>query len=801
MKKYIKKTAFVILCALFLLALCSCSVKAELVQTTLNIKSADDFSGTRVMSFTLSENDEVTSQVTDLFNQKCPDCLKMEQSTDNGVTTYTFTLEFDSFASYKQEIAGLIGRTPRITFEPPEEDIFTSGFVLTEDFDTADLFKWAIDAAAEKEVEVKISSDDAVTTVKLGGSSVTTGSTVRVEKEFTAFDKVVITTDRYGENEYMRTFAFVMPTTSLDRIGKDRLYNEFFDPIVSRIPDELIESAQFVSAADSDKTSFVIVSGKCTLDQLRMLTDSVMPGSTAEYSQNNRQPFAESGTLSETFNFSGIVCNKNRTANVELIYNAMDSTTFDGDKNNITVTKSNVGEMASEIVSNSLYSIESIEVNLDISLTDKVTSGIIITYEDAAASKSASELAKSYFDTEYPELDTELQLIPTGNYDVSEAYRLVISASGSVEDVNEKMQAAFGEGNIIAIKGSGRFRLYSRNDVTHSVDLSSLNALAHYSGPIDYSFNAANSQVKNAELSAAGNTQYNLLLDKTLKNSFVQSDISAPVFSISYQYQRISIPYLLVALIITVLLLAGIALLIRLITRKVYKKRTSKKEEAAIEAVRSVALANLPPEQRGDLKELPPELAMRPAVVLEPRGDDGLDEDGDEPEGVWLFQTALKLFTLLCGVLFFFNFLTVSKSGYLFSDPESLSGLDLVTGATLFDAQLPAWPLAACLILVPVVILVLLSIRSSLPKLIVPGTILGLSLFQIFFLLNLPSHIEEQLDLLKATITDYVTDPQFVTGYTYSMVIYILLALGALVLLISEVAALIKINSRLSGKQ
>ncbi|MCL2487018.1 MAG: hypothetical protein FWE86_05395, partial [Oscillospiraceae bacterium] len=288
---------------------------------------------------------------------------------------------------------------------------------------------------------------------------------------------------------------------------------------------------------------------------------------------------------------------------------------------------------------------------------------------------------------------------------------------------------------------------------------------------------------------------------------FRYGGIARPVFSIAYVNQRINIAFVVLVVLGGAAVLSVIGIFSRMAIRKSRGKKRFSEDEITLEAVQSVALANLPAEQQ-TISELPPELSSRQVVVIQPRQDDGLDEHGDEPENAWLFGTALKMMSVLCFALFFVNFASISTEDWrstlskipvigIFVSPEAgLTGYKIAGGAEIFGVQMPGWPLAYCLVAAPVVIFLLMSFRRKLPKLLASAGTLAISVSQIFLLLFMPPVISQNVEIIRQSTKNYVTDPVLGMGYNYSLVIYILLTVGTLILMISDILEAVKKKGR-----
>jgi len=183
---------------------------------------------------------------------------------------------------------------------------------------------------------------------------------------------------------------------------------------------------------------------------------------------------------------------------------------------------------------------------------------------------------------------------------------------------------------------------------------------------------------------------------------------------------------------------------------------------------------------------------------------DGLDEDDDEPENVWLFTTAMKLLALLSAILFFFPMASSSTSVYvsLFTKNDSISALNLVTGTELFGVAIDGNALASVLLIIPLVIIALLYVKDVLPKFIASFSILGLSVFEIIYLTSLSSTIEAIFEKIKDSADakyGYITSPTLDVGYNYTLVVFVLIALGAVVMIGFDIVKMMRERKSLNS--
>ncbi len=803
--KKMKKVILVVVSAVLLLMLCACNVDVDMRTTTLTVDS-ESFSGSRVMVFRINEKTDVTDETTKILEKYLPSSLKLDVDSHKDYCSYTFTLKFSSMDDYKSKVEELLGRKPSVVYEPASGELYSDGFTLTEDFTSKDLFKWAETAVANEndEITLKYVTDNASTAVVLDGSEKTSGEKIQVyvTPKTYLISKISIDTVRYGDNDYQRTISFKVDQKTSQNYG-DKLESLVFKPAVENVPSGMLKS----SGWNEDRTSFDIVLVQCSFANLQNTMAAVFPGSTIEYTMDETHPFKESGTLKETINVDGFACNTDLSANVVVNYLTSDNTQASETGKEFKKVK----KVETSTKFESKYTISDIEVTLDISFTGKATAGIVLTYADAASSRSGATLAKDYFDKKYGAsgITTTVETVPftSASSDITERSILVISATGSDEEITEAMNALLGadSGYSLTIDKKDGFNITDTYKVEHNVNIASLvKILPSYSGKYTYTFTGTNSTVKNVAYTSGGKTQNDLLRGKDNFKTFSEPDLTSPEFSFRYQYKTINI----VCLLVVLLGVAGVLIVAGLISRTIIKKKRDKqlarKEQIAKEAIKSVALAIIPESERGTLSELPPELTQRPSVILEPKIDDGLDEDDDEPENVWLFTTAMKLLALLSAILFFFPMASSSTSVYvsLFTKNDSISALNLVTGTELFGVAIDGNALASVLLIIPLVIIALLYVKDVLPKFIASFSILGLSVFEIIYLTSLSSTIEAIFEKIKDSADakyGYITSPTLDVGYNYTLVVFVLIALGAVVMIGFDIVKMMRERKSLNS--
>lgn len=812
-----KAFAALFVCVMMILTLCACQM-----DTKMNVKP--EFVGERVMSFEVKGSDLVAlsgsalayvtaDDITAVLSKNCPDVLKMDTATSGTLaktTTYTFTLAFSDFNDYKAKIGRLLGRTPNITYVPEGDEIFWSGISLKEDFASQDLFDWAIDALSAEYPRADINSliddvKDGETVLNYNGKNyVSSSAMLNVKPEITPLEFVEVETMCYGQTEYSRTVSITISTENLNAIGKDELTNLFLAPLSADIA-ELVEFAGW-----NDENTYVIKMKRGGAQELAAFTSAVFEGSTVTYEKGEASAFAEYGTIKENINFSGFICNEDKSANVLMTYKAVGSTKFlasngvvlSGEDKFATISDSSCTTKSFSINSKSNYTLAGVTVAVSSEIDGDTTVGITLAFP-SDNSKSAAEHVYAYLSEQYANVDVKTMINAASRVDpISgknvESYGVVIIADGTPEEISEALRGAFGsENNQLAVNSEEAFELLNETEVVHTVDISSLVDEAEYSGPIIYVFEHAFATIQDASSEDnSGNSTPDILGGED-KNSSFTTMLYDGLFTVSYKYVQLNFVYLIVVVAGTILAFTLLIAIVSSVGRRAYKNRQKKNKLNGEEAVRSVAIAMLPEEEQKKIKKsqivVPAELENRPVAVIEPRFDEGLDDENDEPEGIIMFSSAVRLLAVAAIVLFFFPFYTVSNN---LNFADSISGWNLFYGKSLFGTiitdgvQLEGIPMVIILLVIPVVILLGLTARRFLPRLVFPIAMSAAAVFEIVYLLQLPEIVGAAIDHLSSA-TSYIAAPVSQMAYDYTIVINVLIALSGVLLLFADVAQLI----------
>lgn len=786
-------------CCAFLALLTGCGMKTDL-------KMSSDFAGERIIvcdeisDTSLMFSSKKVTDITECLQNNCPEQMAFSyQYSDSKQTkvVYTFTVKFDSLDDYKTKVAALLGRTPSVeyVYQSPEEQLFKSGFSLAEDFNSTDLLAW-VKPALKKDLNLSqnVSSFTDTVTITLNDVSYDNENLMssRIKVDTIAeyrLSSIDITTRRYGDDDYEREVTLSMPKKTVETLGKENIQH-FMEAVTA-------DSAAGQWLSDEGSTSHYRVSFSGTAELINACTAKLFGGgSSFSYVKDESlyTAFSETGVLSETLSFEKFPCESNGTCNATIVYKNMDASEFDSEKSTLSAADRKVnGEGLSDenktltliykkassadikLYSSTVYKLSEVDVVTEIGGDDKVRQSITLA-SPIDTQDYGAQFAASYFNRL---LDGSGFTVTVGQFnDSGTQYAVTIATpKDTAENVNDLLTKYIGEGNAITIEGQDQFAFYNKRSVAVAVDLAEMIKPSQYSGEIMYSFKGTGQAYDVNWTSTAGGGKNDVLMGAYRSDSF-EHPISAHTFTITYHLRRVN---LIFVLLIAALVLVVCGILV-MTAGRIMLRRRQKREAEKMAAVKTMALVTLP-DGTETMMEVTPEEAAN-TVVIAPKNDDGLDEDDDEPENLWLFSTAMRLFSVMAGVLFFLNFATITWTEII-AKSSSITGLHLVKGLDLMERTLEGHYLNAILLAVPVIIFALLSFRNTLPKLISDCVIIGLSALQIWYLLGLPTTLEEQVNAFAAEVSKRMT-MEMGWAYNYSIMIYVLLLLGGIVLIMID---------------
>ncbi|MDD6396136.1 MAG: hypothetical protein PUB37_08190 [Firmicutes bacterium] len=791
------KVFILMVCCVFVCILTGCGMQTDM-------KISDEFAGERTIvcdklsdSALMFSSAKVTD-VTESLQKNCPAGMEFSckyTSDKKTEAVYTFKIKFTDIEDYKSKVAAILGRTPKVEFvyQSPEEQLFKSGFSLSEDFNSTDLLVW-VKSALKKDLNISqdLSSFTDTVSVTMNGTKYDNQNLMssRIKIDTVAaykLDNVAISTTRYGDDDYEREIILSMPQKTVETLGKDNI-SKFLQSAAA-------EGMSCKWLSDEKNLSRYSISFSGTAEVINICTSAIFSGSSFSYVKDESlyTAFSETGVLKEKIIFDKFPCENDGSCNADITYKNMDSCLFDGEKSTLRAAEKAVkGEGISEDgktitlcyrkaaaadikpYSSTVYKLSEVDVITSIKSDDRVSVSIVLaspvdTYDYGA------QFAAAYFTKQLKDSGIDVSV---GQFNQSGSqYAVTLSTPvDTAENVTALLQKYIGGNNSVTIEGKDKFALYNNRNISVSVDVADFIKSSGYTGEIMYGFNGSG-QVYDVDWSSAGGGKSDILMGQYRSNEF-EHPISAHTFTITYHLRRINVVFVLLISALVIVVLGAVIMCCGWLALRSRRKRNSEK----LAAVQTMALVKLP-DGTETMMEIPADEAAN-TVVLAPKNDDGLDEDDDEPENVWLFGTALKLLTVICSVLFFLSFVTITWTDVL-AKTKSVSGLDMSRGIDLMERTLEGDYVNFILFVIPLVMLGILCMRRYFPKLAANLAIIGLSAFQIWYLLGLPQTFEEQVYAFGAEVGKRFT-MELGWAYNYSVMIYAMLLLGGVVLLVVD---------------
>lgn len=828
MKKKILKLALLIVAVVtFTVFLSACDTEID-VATELSVSS--DFAGERIMHTESIDQKDLggaasANKIMDDIKDSAPDALDVEYTESNGKYNLTFSIDFSSLEDYEKKVESVIGSDVTIVYSNANT-AFSSSVKLQESFTTKDLLNWVQDVVAEygsEKLQINYTTTDLVFEGRQFASETSGRINVFSTGENTMLTSINVDTYILGLDNYSRAVTFRMSEEVFNTITQDAL-----DAIVPKGA----TGGNFYIDEDAKAASKYVyqLTYSGTAEDMEIITKELFPGSTfacTGYTENVGA-FSVSSVIKETIDFSRFPCNDDGTANATVVYSNgfTDETSSSGNSDvvfdvsslnvsgeNVTAAKENsessitlsCKKSASATVSMGVtfnYGIQSVAVNTTLKGNTNLSVAILLDY-DINASGMALELAESFFSEKFKEikgvsLSSDKITRETEN-STQEYYRLKILFEGTTESVAAAMNQVFGGENYFNNIYKDKFEFSTKHNISHRIDITKLLELADYSGVVSYSFHSDSASIKGVDCqlytsdgTADGTPENNLLDGKTKLGAFTVP-VSSGNFRITFQTSYVNTGYIIFIILIILVAVIGSTILLSVVARKSKARKQVEAEifrKAKVEKALSLAVIQ---NNDGSIVPLSSQaLANRPGAVVESKRDDGLDEDDDEPETIWLFSTTLKLLALIAGVLFFFPFVSVSCSNM--TGDQSISAFSLMIGYSKGDYSMDPMPEISLLLIIPLVIFMLLFLWNKLPKFPSAIAIIAVSAFSLLLLLNMESIIEERIDsMMELTNSrDTVTSFKMQWAYSYSVIVYILLLIGSIVLLLAEVSEKVK---------
>ncbi len=823
--KFLRLVLLIVAVLTMTLFLSACDKEID-VSTALTID--EDFSGSRIMETGAINKSDLggsskSKEIMESIKAGAPDGIEVSYKEEGDKYFITFYIRFTSIENYEKKVESIIGRNTDITYEYLDT-AFGHIINLEEDFTTKDLLFWVQDVIRKYDSKATLGIKYTSTNLEFDGQTYSSGTSGRINVhttgDDTAFTSILVETYVFGLDNYSRAITFKMSQSVFDRITLEKL--DLLVPFGA-------EGKSYVDTEAAENEQYVYqITYSGTAEDVGYITSELFPGSTfnCENIDTESSAFSANCVLAEAINFSRFPCNNKGTAKVSLVYAseyladgeqapASDDVVFSTNSFEVTGINETCNETNSQssvrldcnnVSSASValgvtfnYGIQNITVDTTLNNDDSIAVAILLDY-DLHASQMALNLAENFFagkiesnNIENVDISTRETTQETDS-GTQNYYQLKILFSGSAADVSQKMSDFFGGANNFSNIYNDKFEFTTRHNVSHRVDISSLLEYANYDGIVTYVFHSEAATFKGLDCqryengNTAGDPDIDIFNGKTKFNSFSFS-VAGGCFRASFQASYFNVGYIIIAALIIIVLIVLFIVLLSFVARKSKARKQVETEifrKATVE--RSLALAVI---QNNDGTVVPlssQALANRPGAVVESTRDDGLDEDDDEPETIWLFSTTLKLLSLIAAVLFFFPFVSVSCSNS--SSTESISAFNLMIGFSRDGYTMKPQPQIALLLIIPLFIFLLLFLWNKLPKVPTAIAIIAASAISLLIILNFEAIVEEQINSMMefTNNTGSITSYTLEWAYSYSIIVYILLLIGSIVLLLAEIS-------------
>lgn len=297
---------------IFVLAaiLAGCSSPLE---TELSIDRG--FSGRRVMtcSFTQRQLDTTGMTLSQLLQQSCPDELAWSVEDAEDGERCTLVLEFSSRQEYLQKVTALLNagtrrdpeyqRKPFVLYSTPDT-ILTSGCRLREDFTSADLLEWLIDAFDDASgrpsgIIFEFTRNEVITD---GGQPVSVPKLIDLNSlNAEAVSRIEIETRQNEDsNRFSRVIRIVFPEHTADALGT---------ALTDFLRDSLPEGAKAVWTEGDGERIYTAVFSAAELDALQTATQTFFRSGQANLQQTQlneaSSPTVDERAVEESIDLSG----------------------------------------------------------------------------------------------------------------------------------------------------------------------------------------------------------------------------------------------------------------------------------------------------------------------------------------------------------------------------------------------------------------------------------------------------------------------------------------------------------------
>lgn len=806
MKRVIKVSMAFLLIIAVMLSCVSCQLR-----TTLNID--DNFKGERILELQVSkaEANELAEieGVTDaqsfetLVKEECPEGMDIQSVARNGVGGYTvtFVIEFSSFEDYKSKIASVLGREPNIEYEK-KENLFFPGYSLKEDFSSADLLKWASDKLVEKKALESADISDIVhssTAVKLNLSVAQTSDTTKekIDVDFVSqweLKHISMTTKILGNELFERSISFCIPENTIKNLTVEKI-DEYFKSIAP-------VGSEFTWERSLNERYYIITFSALKSD-LSKKTAAVLniPVYAITYTKDSQAQngFTFSYDYSETIDFSSWPINANKTCPVKLTYKTTDGSSLSevegwklsGDMTTLSYESASASKVAIKFKNAATYTPSDINIALTQLGENKFSRSMAISFAETKSDNGANHL-KEYLKHDMSEkMTAEVGKNATGNS------TLTIKGEGTLKELSEMFSQLLGNDNTISSTEKRAMLIKKQISVVDSTSFLVMLRASEFEGNISYDFVTESGSTKDAYVTdMEGNVLQRLVSDKNTNKTSYKS--TSQEFKVEFAIETYDWK---------VLIFVGAGLLLLIIIIWIISsavKRKKKKEPKSESEIKSKKEKNVARRMKGaSIENNTTANSNSNTIVVEPDYDDGLSQPDDESEGSWLLVNTIRILAVVAALLFFLPFATISISKAIVDKDAWITGFNMLFGGNISldifgltgNIEYSGNLKSMILLLIPVVITLILSIRKWIKPTIAYIFTAVLSVAQLVYLISLPSYLESLTNAMKTNNNVSAITHELGFSYTWSIIIYIVIAAVLLFVIFAEFGRLRRISN------
>lgn len=240
----IKKLIIILVTAILIIGMCACGAE---VNTELSVNQ--DSSGYRFITCTI-DNRELDNFVFGginglelLIRQNIPSGMTYEITENDKQTIVRFTIDFSSFADYRQKITSILKRQSASVIVVCE-NIFNKGICINEDFTSKDLLGWMTDALVaagmfESGESVSVNDKGSVLNIARKGAdklNIQTEANIKyIDIVDNGADSIDISTNINDDGSAARTIRAVFSAEKVAAIGRENILKYFGDAGASAV--------------------------------------------------------------------------------------------------------------------------------------------------------------------------------------------------------------------------------------------------------------------------------------------------------------------------------------------------------------------------------------------------------------------------------------------------------------------------------------------------------------------------------------------------------------------------------------